>query len=59
MDENIPIFLIANHFVGGFMMAAYGDQKCMIAKAAGHRLCPLFGIQRVRFSGVRNVLFIG
>ena len=40
----LPIFLCANHFVGGFFLAAYGEQKCMVAKDAGRRLCPLFRI---------------
>ena len=31
----------------------------MVAKGAGRRVCPLFGIRRVRFSGVHNVLFLG
>ena len=28
----------------GFLLAAYGEQKCMVAKGAGGRPCPLFGI---------------
>ena len=39
--------------MGGFFLAAYGEQKCMVAKGAGRRPCPLFGIRGVRFSGVR------
>ena len=52
------IFLCANHFVGRFLLAAYGDQKCMVAEGA-RRLCPLSEIRRVRFSGVRNILLLG
>ena len=49
----IPIFLCATHFVGRFLLAAYGHG------GAGRCPCPLFGIRRVRFSGVRNVLLLG
>ena len=41
----LPIFLFANHFVGVFMLATYGEQKYMVAKGAGRRPCPLFGIR--------------
>ena len=57
-QKEVHILLCANHFVGGFLLAAYGEQKCMVAKGAGRRPCPLFGIRGVRFSGVHNVLLL-
>ena len=51
--------MLESLIVGGFLLAAYGDQKCMVAKGAERRLGLLFGIRRVRFSGVRNVLLLG
>ena len=34
----LPNFFMREHFVGGFLLAAYGDQKCIVAKGAGRRV---------------------
>ena len=58
-QKEVHILLYARIiFVGGFLLVAYGEQKCMVAKGAGRRPCPLFGIRGVRFSGVHNVLLL-
>ena len=44
-QKEVHVLLYARIFMGGFFLAAYGEQKCMVAKGAGHRPCPLFGIR--------------
>ena len=56
--HNNDYIIMCKSLVGGIMLATYTDPKCMVVKGVGRHLCPLFGILRVCFSCVLNVLFL-